>query len=126
LTFDAVGNLTSDGQRTYSWDAENRLVGIVYPGVSGKQTAFSYDGLGRRTAIASTPAGGGSTVTTSYLWCGSDSVLLLASRRSAKVLGVVGLGLSRLNMLNYCARRRNARADGTTGAKKNSTSPRRS
>jgi len=72
LTWDANGNLTSDGQRTYSWDAENRLVGIAYPGVSGKQTAFSYDGLGRRTTIASTPPGGGSAVTTSYLWCGSD------------------------------------------------------
>ena len=23
LTFDAVGNLTSDGQRNYTWDAEN-------------------------------------------------------------------------------------------------------
>jgi uncharacterized protein RhaS with RHS repeats len=40
LTFDANGNLTSDGQRTYAWDAENRLVGIGYPGVSGKATAF--------------------------------------------------------------------------------------
>jgi RHS repeat-associated protein len=29
------------------------------------------DGLDRRTAIARTPAGGGSAVTTSYLWCGS-------------------------------------------------------
>jgi hypothetical protein len=40
--------------------------------VSGKATAFSYDGLGRRTTITSTPAGGGSAVMTSYLWCGSD------------------------------------------------------
>ncbi len=44
LTFDANGNLLSDGQRNYSWDAENRLVGITYPGQSGKQTAFVYDG----------------------------------------------------------------------------------
>ena len=28
-TFDAVGNLTSDGARSYTWDAENRLVGIT-------------------------------------------------------------------------------------------------
>ena len=48
VTFDAVGNVTSDGQRTYTWDAENRLAGITYPGVSGKATAFTYDGLGRR------------------------------------------------------------------------------
>jgi RHS repeat-associated protein len=71
LTFDANGNLVSDGQRNYTWDAENRLIGITYPGQSGKQTAFVYDGLSRRTAIASTPAGGGSAVTTSYIWCGA-------------------------------------------------------
>jgi RHS repeat-associated protein len=72
LTWDANGNLTSDGQRTYAWDAENRLVGITYPGVSGKATAFTYDGLGRRATVSSTPPGGGSATVTSYLWCGDD------------------------------------------------------
>jgi RHS repeat-associated protein len=72
LSYDAVGNLLSDGQRNYSWDAENRLVGITYPGQSGKQTAFAYDGLSRRTAITSAPAGGGSAITTSYIWCGNS------------------------------------------------------
>ncbi len=71
LSFDADGNLLADGQRNYSWDAENRLIGITYPGQSGKATAFAYDGLGRRTAIASTPVGGGTAVTTSYIWCGA-------------------------------------------------------
>jgi RHS repeat-associated protein len=70
--YDANGNLTSDGQRTYAWDAENRLVGIGYPGVSGKATAFTYDGLSRRAAVSSTPPGGGSATITSYLWCGDD------------------------------------------------------
>jgi len=70
LTYDADGNLTSDGQRNYTWDAENRLVGITYPGQPGKQTTFSYDGINRRTAISSTPAGGGGATTTSYMWCG--------------------------------------------------------
>lgn len=70
LTYDAVGNLTSDGQRTYSWDAENRLIGISYPAEPGKQTAFAYDGLSRRTTITSTPAAG-SPVATSYIWCGT-------------------------------------------------------
>src|SRR5215207_4144711 len=72
LTYDAVGNLTSDGQRTYAWDAENRLVLITYPGQPGKQTAFTYDGLGRRRTITSTPPGGGSAVATAYLWCDDD------------------------------------------------------
>ncbi|OAF19868.1 RHS repeat-associated core domain-containing protein [Bradyrhizobium neotropicale] len=71
LTFDANGNLLSDGQRTYAWDAENRLININYPGQSGKQIAFLYDGLNRRTAIVSTPAGVGNATTTSYLWCGA-------------------------------------------------------
>jgi len=70
LTWDTVGNLTSDGPRTYTWDAENRLVGIGYPAQPGKATAFAYDGLGRRVAITETPPGGGTPVTTSYLWCG--------------------------------------------------------
>jgi RHS repeat-associated protein len=70
FTYDADGNLLSDGARNYTWDAESRLVGITYPGQTGKATAFTYDGLGRRTAIKSTPTGGGSAVTVSYLWCG--------------------------------------------------------
>jgi YD repeat-containing protein len=70
LSYDANGNLLADGQRYYTGDAESRLIGITYPGQSGKQTAFTYDGLGRRTAIASTPAGG-STITTAYVWCGA-------------------------------------------------------
>ncbi|KQV29314.1 peptidase C39 [Rhizobium sp. Root1203] len=69
-SYDHNGNLLSDGQRSYSWDAENRLIKITYPAQSGKQTQFSYDGFGRRVAIGTTPAGGGSSTTTNYLWCG--------------------------------------------------------
>ncbi len=72
LTWDTDGNLLSDGVRTYSWDAENRLVAIAYTGVSGKATSLAYDGLGRRIQIASTPAGGGTATTTNYVWCGSQ------------------------------------------------------
>lgn len=71
IRFAAAGVLLLPYQRTYSWDAENRLVGITYPGQSGKQTAFAYDGLSRRTAITSTPTGGSAT-TTAYLWCGTN------------------------------------------------------
>ncbi|MBB3428898.1 RHS repeat-associated protein [Rhizobium sp. BK312] len=69
--YDANGNLLSDGERTYSWDAENRLIGITYPSQSGKLTKFVYDGRGRRIEIDDTPAGGGSAVTSKYIWCGS-------------------------------------------------------
>jgi len=39
-----------DGTNTYSWDAENRLLSIVYPG-SGNHSDFTYDGLGRNVKI---------------------------------------------------------------------------
>ncbi|MBS0222383.1 MAG: hypothetical protein JSR91_16750 [Proteobacteria bacterium] len=47
--------------------------------MSGKATAFTYDGLSRRVSIASTPPGGGSATTSSYLWCGSH---ICQARRS--------------------------------------------
>ncbi|HIA52074.1 MAG TPA: LysM peptidoglycan-binding domain-containing protein [Candidatus Melainabacteria bacterium] len=34
LTWDANGNMTSDGTNTYKWDAENRLIEIDYPGAN--------------------------------------------------------------------------------------------
>jgi YD repeat-containing protein len=71
LTYDANGNLVSDGERNYAWDAENRLVGITYPNEADKSTEFTYDGLSRRVAIGDTAAGGSPTTTTSYLWCGA-------------------------------------------------------
>jgi len=70
-SYDANGNLLSDGQRTYGWDAENRLIKISYPAQPGKQTQFAYDGLSRRIEIDDTPAGDGSTVASKYIWCGS-------------------------------------------------------
>lgn len=71
-TYDANGNLLSDGQRSYTWDAENRLIAISYPTQSGKATHFTYDGIGRRTQIASTSAGGGSTQARNFVWCGDQ------------------------------------------------------
>jgi YD repeat-containing protein len=54
---DANGNLVQDDQHTYRWDADNRLVGIGYKAQPSKQTAFRYDGLGRRVAIRTTNGG---------------------------------------------------------------------
>ena len=83
LTYSATGNLLSDGQRVFAWDAEDRLVGITWPAQPGKQVTFAYDGLSRRTTISSTPAGGGGTVTTSYVWCGAS---LCQMRNAANTL----------------------------------------
>lgn len=45
---DANGNLTSDGTRTFEWDAVNRFVAV---NDGTKRSEFSYDGLSRRTRI---------------------------------------------------------------------------
>jgi RHS repeat-associated protein len=69
-SYDANGNLLSDGEHIYSWDAENRLVVITYASQPGKQTQFTYDALSRRVEIDEMPAGGGSAVASKYVWCG--------------------------------------------------------
>jgi RHS repeat-associated protein len=46
LGYDANGNLLSDGNNSYSWDARNHLSAIA--GLNS--VAFSYDALGRRAA----------------------------------------------------------------------------
>jgi RHS repeat-associated protein len=51
-TYDADGNLLSDGRWTYNWDAENRLTNMTSlsgaPSGSKLQLAFAYDYQGRR------------------------------------------------------------------------------
>jgi YD repeat-containing protein len=48
--------LTDGLGNSYSWDAENRLIKIVYPG-SGNNSAFTYDGFGRNVEIVETVSG---------------------------------------------------------------------
>jgi len=50
FTYDADGNLTSDGRWTYGWDAENRLVSLAANTTVGPQQSlrFEYDWQGRR------------------------------------------------------------------------------
>jgi YD repeat-containing protein len=51
-TYDADGNVLSDGRWTYAWDGENRLLSMTSlagaPNGSQRQLAFAYDYLGRR------------------------------------------------------------------------------
>ncbi|RTL42340.1 MAG: LysM peptidoglycan-binding domain-containing protein [Candidatus Melainabacteria bacterium] len=68
LTYDLNGNMTSDGTNTYSWDAENRMIKITYPGVNNYST-FGYDGLSRSTSIVETIAGS-VTSTKQFVWAG--------------------------------------------------------
>ena len=70
FSYDANGNLVGDDQHTYTWDAENRLIGIGYKAQPTKQTTLTYDGLGRRIAITTT--NGSIASQTRYLWCGES------------------------------------------------------
>jgi hypothetical protein len=52
FTYDADGNLTQDGHWTYTWDGENRLIGMqalnTLAASDRKKLAFSFDDIGRR------------------------------------------------------------------------------
>src|SRR5262249_41685007 len=79
-TWDANGNLTSDGVRSYTWDARDRLTAVS--GVA----SFAYDAFGRRQMAT---RGG---VTTSFLYDGWDVVQeQQGNAPSADVL--IGLGI---------------------------------
>jgi RHS repeat-associated protein len=70
LSYDLDGNLTSDGEKTYEWDAANRLVSINYI-EQPFRTEFTYDGLGRRIKIVETD-NGTVTSTKNFVWKGNQ------------------------------------------------------
>lgn len=55
-TFDANGNMTSDGINSFTWNADNHLVKILYAGV-GNQSEFLYDSFGQLVKIIETTGG---------------------------------------------------------------------
>ncbi|MGA2083749.1 MAG: RHS repeat-associated core domain-containing protein [Holophaga sp.] len=50
FTYDLNGNLTDDGDRSFEWDAENRLTAVTIT-ATGHRSEFGYDGMGRRVCI---------------------------------------------------------------------------
>lgn len=80
--YDKNGNVLDDGVRTYGWDAENRLLSVSPKSNTSQRTTFNYDGLGRRTAIAT--ANNGIITNNRYLWCGQ--VLCQARTKTDEVL----------------------------------------
>jgi RHS repeat-associated protein len=46
-TYDAMGRLTADADRTYTWDLASRLASYTQ---GGSAVSFTYDGLGMRTS----------------------------------------------------------------------------
>jgi len=50
FAYDLNGNMISDGEKTFEWDAENRLMAVNVL-ATGHRSEFSYDGMGRRVVI---------------------------------------------------------------------------
>ena len=65
FTFDANGNVTSDGIRSFTWDAKDRLRSIT---TATSSMSFTLDGLGRRVQTVRTIAG--TQTTTVAIYCG--------------------------------------------------------
>ena len=81
LTYDANGNLVSDGVNTYTWDERDQLVGI-----SGAITAsFTYDTFGRRTS--KTIAG----VQTNFVYDGINAVQQTTGSNVVSLLDGLGI-----------------------------------
>lgn len=85
LTYDANGNLTSDGTNTYTWDARNHLSAIS--GAAPGNFAYAYDALNRRMskAVAGT--------TTQFVYDGLNPVQELQSGSASANL-LTGLNLN--------------------------------
>jgi RHS repeat-associated protein len=81
FTYDANGNLTSDGVRTYAWDAESRLIKITE---GTKTTDIEYDGMHRWTRILER---NGSTTTSDrrFIW---DRFTLVEQRNGTSTTAV--------------------------------------
>lgn len=69
-SYDANGNMLSDGERTYEWDAENRLLAVSRVS-SARGMQFTYDGFGRRvkTNDITQPD---QNIVAKITWCGND------------------------------------------------------
>jgi RHS repeat-associated protein len=65
FTYDANGNLTADGTRTFEWDARNQLVAVT---VGTHRSEFVYNGLRRRVRQVEKD-NGVTTADTRVLWC---------------------------------------------------------
>jgi len=67
-TYDANGNLTGDGVRTFEWDAEKRLFAV---NTGANRSEFTYDGRNRRVRIVEKQSGN-VTSNKRFLWCGNE------------------------------------------------------
>jgi len=100
FTHDADGNLTQDGRWLYTWDGENRLVGMssanTNPAVGPQQwVEFQYDWQGRRISKKVGAAGSGvATNDLRFVYDGWNLAAILNSDFSLLTSFVCGLDLS--------------------------------
>lgn len=64
--YDANGNLTQDGQHTYSYDFDNHLISVD----NGNTAVYKYDALGRRVEKSTSSP----TTTTHYYYAGNQII----------------------------------------------------
>lgn len=82
VTYDFNGNMTSDGVRSYQWDAANRLRVIIYPNAQGS-TEFMYDGLSRRVQVLEKDGGNVVQKQTNFVW---DALALAEERNTSNTV----------------------------------------
>jgi RHS repeat-associated protein len=70
FTYDLVGNMISDGSKTYTWDAENQLVKILY--ADATSTEFFYDGRSGRVKTLEKDSAGTIASEKRFIWCGGN------------------------------------------------------
>jgi RHS repeat-associated protein len=87
--YDANGNLLSDGDKSYKWDARNRLIRIEYK--SGKATEFAYDALGQRSKITELGTDGKPAIQ-QFLVCLNGTVCEIRNERGEVLKKLFALG----------------------------------
>ncbi len=68
FTYDANGNLTSDGTRTFEWDTRNQLLAV---NVGTHRSEFTYDGEQHRVRIVE-KENGVTQSDTKVVWCDNE------------------------------------------------------
>jgi RHS repeat-associated protein len=86
LQYDANGNLTNDGTRSFVFDAENHLTNVNTAGAW--KTEFVYDGLGRERIARDYTWQGGNWVKTNETRFVCDGVLAIQERNSNNAVQV--------------------------------------
>ncbi len=79
VQYDAAGNMTADGQHSYTYDAENRVSGVADQGVG-----YDYDPEGMRVATLS-----GGAVTAEYLYDMSGALVTTVNNAGTLVRAIL-------------------------------------